>query len=68
MIGLDIRPAYSCLKGHPIDSCNKRLCVTSSSFSFLPNRTVKNEDDVLEMDHQEQTYTITGAADDSDDD
>ncbi|XP_078109820.1 glial fibrillary acidic protein [Sander vitreus] len=29
-------------------------------------RTVKNEDDVLEMDHQEQTYTITGAADDSD--
>uniref|UniRef100_A0A3Q4GRW9 Zgc:172323 n=1 Tax=Neolamprologus brichardi TaxID=32507 RepID=A0A3Q4GRW9_NEOBR len=25
--------------------------------------TVKNEDDVLEMDHQEQTYTITGAAD-----
>ncbi|XP_076594269.1 glial fibrillary acidic protein [Chaetodon auriga] len=31
-------------------------------------RTVKNEDDVLEMDHQEQTYTITGAADDSDDD
>ncbi|XP_038568058.1 glial fibrillary acidic protein isoform X1 [Micropterus salmoides] len=31
-------------------------------------RTVKNEDDVLETDHQEQTYTITGAADDSDDD
>ncbi|XP_028986134.1 keratin, type II cytoskeletal cochleal [Betta splendens] len=31
-------------------------------------RTVKNEDDVLEMDHQEKTYTITGAADDSDDD
>ncbi|XP_050932134.1 glial fibrillary acidic protein [Lates calcarifer] len=30
-------------------------------------RTVKNEGDVLEMDHQEQTYTITGAADDSDD-
>ncbi|XP_030248303.1 desmin isoform X1 [Sparus aurata] len=30
-------------------------------------RTVKNEDDVLEMDHQEQTYTITGAADDSED-
>ncbi|XP_032413509.1 keratin, type II cytoskeletal 8 [Xiphophorus hellerii] len=29
-------------------------------------RTVKKEDDVLEMDHQEQTYTITGAADDSD--
>ncbi|XP_063736297.1 desmin [Eleginops maclovinus] len=29
-------------------------------------RTVKNEDDVLEMDHQEQTYIITGAADDSD--
>ncbi|XP_054478385.1 desmin [Anoplopoma fimbria] len=29
-------------------------------------RTVKNEDQVLEMDHQEQTYTITGAADDSD--
>ncbi|KAK2910601.1 glial fibrillary acidic protein isoform X1 [Channa argus] len=29
-------------------------------------RTVKNEDDVLETDHQEQTYTITGAADDSD--
>ncbi|XP_051812595.1 desmin [Acanthochromis polyacanthus] len=29
-------------------------------------RTVKSEDDVLEMDHQEQTYTITGAADDSD--
>uniref|UniRef100_A0A3B4F6T3 Desmin-like n=1 Tax=Pundamilia nyererei TaxID=303518 RepID=A0A3B4F6T3_9CICH len=29
-------------------------------------RTVKNEDDVLEMDHQEQTYTITGAADESD--
>ncbi|KAM9352881.1 desmin [Symphorus nematophorus] len=29
-------------------------------------RTVKTEDDVLEMDHQEQTYTITGAADDSD--
>uniref|UniRef100_A0A3Q1GNT2 Zgc:172323 n=1 Tax=Acanthochromis polyacanthus TaxID=80966 RepID=A0A3Q1GNT2_9TELE len=25
--------------------------------------TVKSEDDVLEMDHQEQTYTITGAAD-----
>uniref|UniRef100_A0A3Q0R0D4 Zgc:172323 n=1 Tax=Amphilophus citrinellus TaxID=61819 RepID=A0A3Q0R0D4_AMPCI len=25
--------------------------------------TVKNEDNVLEMDHQEQTYTITGAAD-----
>uniref|UniRef100_A0A3Q2QI52 Zgc:172323 n=1 Tax=Fundulus heteroclitus TaxID=8078 RepID=A0A3Q2QI52_FUNHE len=25
--------------------------------------TVKKEDDVLEMDHQEQTYTITGAAD-----
>uniref|UniRef100_A0A8D0AJG1 Zgc:172323 n=1 Tax=Sander lucioperca TaxID=283035 RepID=A0A8D0AJG1_SANLU len=37
-----------------------------SAFSFLPCRTVKNEDDVLEMDHQEQTYTITGAADDSD--
>ncbi|XP_034554288.1 desmin [Notolabrus celidotus] len=31
-------------------------------------RTVKNEDDVLEMDHQEQTYTITGAASDSDED
>ncbi|XP_035528776.1 desmin [Morone saxatilis] len=31
-------------------------------------RTVKNEDDVLETDHQEQTYTITGAADDSDED
>ncbi|XP_037533241.1 keratin, type II cytoskeletal 2 epidermal [Nematolebias whitei] len=29
-------------------------------------RTVKTEDDVLEMDHQEQTYTISGAADDSD--
>uniref|UniRef100_A0AAQ5Z339 IF rod domain-containing protein n=1 Tax=Amphiprion ocellaris TaxID=80972 RepID=A0AAQ5Z339_AMPOC len=29
-------------------------------------RTVKSEDDVLEMDHQEQTYTITGAADESD--
>ncbi|XP_074510794.1 uncharacterized protein LOC141779699 [Sebastes fasciatus] len=29
-------------------------------------RTVKNEDDVLEMDHQEQTYIISGAADDSD--
>ncbi|XP_053183275.1 vimentin [Scomber japonicus] len=29
-------------------------------------RTVKNEDDVVEMDHQEQTYTITGAADDFD--
>ncbi|XP_040900866.1 desmin [Toxotes jaculatrix] len=29
-------------------------------------RTVKNEGDVVEMDHQEQTYTITGAADDSD--
>ncbi|XP_041844397.1 glial fibrillary acidic protein [Melanotaenia boesemani] len=29
-------------------------------------RTVKNEDDVVEMDHQEQTYTISGAADDSD--
>ncbi|XP_007566893.2 keratin, type II cytoskeletal 8 [Poecilia formosa] len=29
-------------------------------------RTVKKEDDVLEMDHQEQKYTITGAADDSD--
>ncbi|XP_042280464.1 glial fibrillary acidic protein [Thunnus maccoyii] len=29
-------------------------------------RTVKNEDDVVETDHQEQTYTITGAADDSD--
>uniref|UniRef100_A0A3B4X8A4 Zgc:172323 n=3 Tax=Seriola lalandi dorsalis TaxID=1841481 RepID=A0A3B4X8A4_SERLL len=29
-------------------------------------RTVKNEGDVLETDHQEQTYTITGAADDSD--
>ncbi|KAL6108796.1 uncharacterized protein ACO6RY_12064 [Pungitius sinensis] len=29
-------------------------------------RTVKNEDQVLEMDHQEQTYIITGAADDSD--
>uniref|UniRef100_A0A3P9JWV2 Uncharacterized protein n=1 Tax=Oryzias latipes TaxID=8090 RepID=A0A3P9JWV2_ORYLA len=25
-------------------------------------RTIKKEDDVLEMDHQEQTYTITGAA------
>ena len=37
-----------------------------SAFSFLPYRTVKNEDDVLEMDTQEQTYTITGAADDSD--
>lgn len=40
----------------------------SPPFSFLPYRTVKNEDDVLETDHQEQTYTITGAADDSDDD
>ncbi|XP_027142925.1 vimentin [Larimichthys crocea] len=30
-------------------------------------RTVKNEDDVLETDHQEQTYTITGAADETDD-
>ncbi|XP_010779150.1 desmin [Notothenia coriiceps] len=29
-------------------------------------RTVKNEDNVLEMDHQEQTYIISGAADDSD--
>ncbi|KAM3614496.1 uncharacterized protein V6R79_015443 [Siganus canaliculatus] len=29
-------------------------------------RTVKNEDDVLETDHQEQTYTISGAADDTD--
>uniref|UniRef100_A0A4W6E6H2 Zgc:172323 n=1 Tax=Lates calcarifer TaxID=8187 RepID=A0A4W6E6H2_LATCA len=35
--------------------------------SLRPDRTVKNEGDVLEMDHQEQTYTITGAADDSDD-
>uniref|UniRef100_A0A3B4U2I7 Zgc:172323 n=1 Tax=Seriola dumerili TaxID=41447 RepID=A0A3B4U2I7_SERDU len=34
--------------------------------SVFPNRTVKNEGDVLETDHQEQTYTITGAADDSD--
>ncbi|KAM3873595.1 desmin [Diretmus argenteus] len=31
-------------------------------------RTVKNENDVLETDHQEQTYTISGAADDSDND
>ncbi|XP_039974287.1 glial fibrillary acidic protein [Xiphias gladius] len=31
-------------------------------------RTVKNRGDVLEMDHQEKTYTITGAANDSDDD
>ncbi|XP_075952763.1 uncharacterized protein LOC142955201 [Anarhichas minor] len=30
-------------------------------------RTVKNDDQVLSMDHQEQTYIITGAADDSDD-
>lgn len=37
-----------------------------SAFSSLPYRTVKTEDDVLEMDTQEQTYTITGAADDSD--
>ncbi|KAJ4930675.1 hypothetical protein JOQ06_024983 [Pogonophryne albipinna] len=29
-------------------------------------RTVKNENNVLEMDHQEQTYIISGAADDSD--
>nr|XP_046254892.1 glial fibrillary acidic protein [Scatophagus argus] len=29
-------------------------------------RTVKNEDDVLETDHQEQTFTITGAANDDD--
>ncbi|CAK6970044.1 vimentin [Scomber scombrus] len=29
-------------------------------------RTVKNEDDVIETDHQEQTYTITGAAEDFD--
>ncbi|XP_038126165.1 LOW QUALITY PROTEIN: vimentin [Cyprinodon tularosa] len=29
-------------------------------------RTVKKDDDVLEMDHQEQTYTISGAADDCD--
>ncbi|XP_068426699.1 desmin [Clinocottus analis] len=29
-------------------------------------RTFKNEDQVLEVDHQEQTYIITGAADDSD--
>ncbi|XP_047189603.1 desmin [Scophthalmus maximus] len=29
-------------------------------------RTVKKEGDVLEMDRQEQTYTISGAADDSD--
>uniref|UniRef100_A0A3B3TPH7 Zgc:172323 n=1 Tax=Poecilia latipinna TaxID=48699 RepID=A0A3B3TPH7_9TELE len=36
-----------------------------SSF-LLRYRTVKKEDDVLEMDHQEQKYTITGAADDSD--
>uniref|UniRef100_A0A3P8U1C8 Zgc:172323 n=1 Tax=Amphiprion percula TaxID=161767 RepID=A0A3P8U1C8_AMPPE len=35
-------------------------------FFVHPYRTVKSEDDVLEMDHQEQTYTITGAADDSD--
>ncbi|XP_028326475.1 desmin isoform X2 [Gouania willdenowi] len=28
-------------------------------------RTVKNENNVLEMDHQEQTYIISGAADDS---
>ncbi|XP_059920817.1 desmin isoform X2 [Gadus macrocephalus] len=31
-------------------------------------RTVKNEDEVLETDHHEQTYIISGAADDSDDD
>ncbi|XP_062254902.1 desmin [Platichthys flesus] len=30
-------------------------------------RTVKKEGDVMEMDRQEQTYTITGAADESDD-
>uniref|UniRef100_A0A3B3BGF2 Zgc:172323 n=1 Tax=Oryzias melastigma TaxID=30732 RepID=A0A3B3BGF2_ORYME len=33
---------------------------------LLLYRTIKKEDDVLEMDHQEQTYTITGAAGDSD--
>uniref|UniRef100_A0A8C3FY99 Zgc:172323 n=1 Tax=Cyclopterus lumpus TaxID=8103 RepID=A0A8C3FY99_CYCLU len=37
-----------------------------SAFLVLPYRTVKNEDQVLEMDHQEQTYIISGAADDSD--
>ncbi|XP_068179675.1 desmin [Antennarius striatus] len=31
-------------------------------------RTVQNEDDVLEMDHQEKTYTISGAADVCDED
>ncbi|KAM9797892.1 glial fibrillary acidic protein [Neosynchiropus ocellatus] len=29
-------------------------------------RTIKHADNVLEMDHQEQTYIISGAADDSD--
>lgn len=33
------------------------------SFVFAP-RTVKNKDDVLEMNHKERTYTINGAAGD----
>uniref|UniRef100_H2L9W4 Zgc:172323 n=1 Tax=Oryzias latipes TaxID=8090 RepID=H2L9W4_ORYLA len=41
------------------------LSHTTSLFLLL-YRTIKKEDDVLEMDHQEQTYTITGAAGDSD--
>lgn len=49
-----------------LTSPDKPLSGLLSLLFTLPHRTVKNEDDVVEMDHQEQTYTITGAADDSD--
>lgn len=32
---------------------------------FFVTRTVKNKDDVLEMNHKERTYTISGAASDN---
>lgn len=50
---------------------SKRLVKTSIHKTFFdlffPDRTVKKEGDVLETDHQEQTYTISGAADESED-
>uniref|UniRef100_A0A8D3A8B3 Zgc:172323 n=1 Tax=Scophthalmus maximus TaxID=52904 RepID=A0A8D3A8B3_SCOMX len=56
MSAIGLGPASACL----VASLQFSLC------SFLPGRTVKKEGDVLEMDRQEQTYTISGAADDSD--
>uniref|UniRef100_A0A3B4BCT4 IF rod domain-containing protein n=1 Tax=Periophthalmus magnuspinnatus TaxID=409849 RepID=A0A3B4BCT4_9GOBI len=46
-----------------IGGYNLLLCPMLTTFFLIHYRTVKHANEVLEMDHQEQTYTISGAAD-----